>query len=72
ASDVLGVDNMIKNDETGLLVQVKNESALCNRIIYLIDNPDLADRLAGNAFNFAKENYSNKKMLQSYKAIFTD
>lgn len=72
ASDVLGVNNMVKNNKNGLLVEVKNESELCNAIMKFIADPELANNLATNAFNFATENYSNKKMLQSYKAIFND
>lgn len=71
ASDVLGVNNMIKDKQNGLLVPAKNEVELSDAILKLIENPALADELAANAFNFAVANYSNKKMLQSYKAIFT-
>lgn len=70
ASDVLGVNNMVKDKQNGLLVQAKNELELCKAIWVFINDPVLAQTLATNAFNFATENYSNKKMLQSYKAIF--
>jgi glycosyltransferase involved in cell wall biosynthesis len=70
ASNVLGVDNMIQNNETGLLVPVKNAEALCEAVLKLIDNTKLADTLADNACNFAKDNYSNKIMLERYNKIF--
>ena len=70
ASDVLGVDNMIRNDENGLLVPAKNAEALCAAMLKLINNAALANTLAGNAYNFAKNNYSNKTMLERYNKIF--
>ena len=70
ASDVLGVDNMIRHNENGLLVPAKNTKALCDAVLQLINNPAAAGVLADNAFIFAKENYSNKKMLERYNIIF--
>ena len=70
ASDVLGVNNMIKHNENGLLVPAKNAGALGDAILQLIKDPKFSAELAANAFTFATENYSNKKMLQRYNEIF--
>jgi glycosyltransferase involved in cell wall biosynthesis len=72
ASDVLGVNNMIKHNQNGLLVPAKNAAGLSEAIMQLIKEPQLAAELAANAFTFATENYSNKKMLQRYNEIFLD
>jgi glycosyltransferase involved in cell wall biosynthesis len=72
ASDVLGVNNMIKHKQNGLLVPAKNAEALCAAILLLTKYPELSAELAANAFTFATENYSNKKMLQRYNEIFLD
>lgn len=72
ASDVLGVNNMIKHHNNGLLVPAKNAGALSAAILQLINDPKLSAELAVNAFTFATENYSNKKMLQRYNEIFLD
>jgi L-malate glycosyltransferase len=72
ASDVPGINNMISDHATGLLVPVKDPRAMADAIGQLINNPAKAAELAANAFNFAVQNYSNKKMLESYKAIFTN
>ena len=72
ASDVLGVNNMIKHNENGLLVPAKNAGTLSAAILQLIKDPQLSAELAANAFTFATENYSNKKMLQRYNEIFFD
>lgn len=70
ASDVLGVDNMIKHNKNGLLVPAKNAERLCMAMQELIDDPGKASALADNAFTFAQENYSNKIMLERYNKIF--
>lgn len=70
ASDVLGVNNMIKHNENGLLVPAKNTEALSAAILQMLNDPKLSAKLAANAFTFATENYSNKKMLQRYNEIF--
>ena len=72
ASDVLGVNNMIKHNENGLLVPAKNADLLCAAILQLIKDPELSAELAANAFTFATNNYCNKKMLQRYNEIFAD
>ena len=71
ASDVLGVDNMIKHNQNGLLVPAKNAAALCESILHLIKDNAFGETLAANAFTFATKNYSNKKMLQRYNEIFS-
>ncbi|MBL7701547.1 MAG: glycosyltransferase family 4 protein [Ferruginibacter sp.] len=70
ASDVAGVNNMIIHNKLGLLVPPKNAEALKDAIMQLIKDEDLAMRLAENAYTFATENYSNKKMLQRYNEVF--
>jgi glycosyltransferase involved in cell wall biosynthesis len=72
ASDVPGINNMISNNQTGLLVPSKNAAALSDAVLQLINNNQLAELLARNAYTFASENYSNKKMLQRYNEIFLD
>lgn len=72
ASDVPGINNMIINKQTGLLVPAKNAEALCDAIHQLINNRQMSALLAENACTFATENYSNKKMLQRYNEIFFD
>lgn len=69
-SDVPGINNMIENNVTGILVPPKNATAMAEAIWLLMNNQELANKLAGNAFTFAETNYSNKRMLDSYKAIF--
>lgn len=70
ASDVPGINNMLKQNETGMLVPVKDPESMSRVIQDLINNRDMRNSLADNAFTFAKENYSNLVMFNRYKQIF--
>lgn len=70
ASNVLGVDNMIRDKENGLLVPLQNTDEMGKAMMQLINDPALANTLAEGAYEFARNNYSNKTMLERYNKIF--
>lgn len=72
ASDVLGVNNMIINNENGLLVSPGNEKQLAEAIIFFLNNPAIKMQYAKTAYNFAISNYSNIQMLNSYQSLFEE
>ena len=67
ASDVNGINNMIKNGSTGILVPVKNEVLMAEAIIKCIDDQGLRHSLSAKALQYARDNFSNEKMLEAYK-----
>ncbi len=69
ASNVPGIDNMIIENKTGSLVPVKNIQSMADGILKYINNKDFRDAIGMNGFVYAKENFSNKKMLESYKKL---
>jgi len=72
ASDVLGVNNMVKNDVTGILVPLADAGKMAEAIESLLNDQEKRNTIAQNAYKFAIDNYSNKKMLASYKNIFLE
>ncbi|MGC4100311.1 glycosyltransferase family 4 protein [Ferruginibacter sp.] len=72
ASDVLGVNNMIKDNETGLLIPPENAIAMADAILSLINNPGKASEISVRAYDFAQDNYSSKRMFQQYKTVFEE
>ena len=73
AYDIAGVDQLITNDETGLLAPFGDTDGLvasCNRII---QDKDCAKRLSHNGQQFIHEHFSGKRMageyLQTYQNI---
>jgi glycosyltransferase involved in cell wall biosynthesis len=72
ASDVFGVNNMIKHEVNGLLVPLGDEHKLASAIQYYVENPELRSALAKNAFTFAVNNYSSKLMFEKYQSVFEE
>lgn len=72
ASDVFGINNMVKNTENGLLVPFGDEQKLATAILYYLNNPEVASAYAKNAFTFAVNNYSNTLMFQKYQSVFEE
>ena len=70
ASDVNGINNMITNRVTGILVQAQNERELAAAIQEYLANINLRQLYAQNAFDYARTHFSNQKMMEAYKNIF--
>ena len=62
ATDVRGNSDVVRPGKTGLLVPKKEPCALANAIEYLLENPDLRERLANNARELVEENFTWKKV----------
>jgi glycosyltransferase involved in cell wall biosynthesis len=76
SSNIDGLRNMITNNESGILVEVGDIESLANAITKLLNDAQLRDRLADNAFRFAQENYLPKnvidKVLDTYKHVINE
>jgi len=70
ASDVSGINNMIQDGITGILVPPQHEEKLANAIQQCLHDPALCESLAKNAWEFAQCNFSNESMMAAYKRIF--
>jgi glycosyltransferase involved in cell wall biosynthesis len=57
ASHIPGIDEQIVPDETGLLHPVGDVARLAQSLIQILENKDLAVRLAAAAQNVVKQNY---------------
>ncbi|MEP7236266.1 MAG: glycosyltransferase family 4 protein [Ferruginibacter sp.] len=71
ASDVAGINNMVKNNVTGLLVPVMDEEAMFGKMKQLIQNKEEAFMLAANARQYAEANFSNETMFKKYRSVFS-
>jgi len=63
-----GIPELIKNGITGFLVPEKDERALAKAIEFLIEHPEIWDRIRLNARKFVENNFErdkeNKKLIQ--------
>ncbi|MHC1785271.1 MAG: glycosyltransferase family 4 protein [Anaerolineaceae bacterium] len=70
ATRVGSAEDVIDNENTGLVIQPRSEEAIVNSVKILLDNPDLRQRLAQNAKNTVFEKYNLQKMVDSYIKLY--
>lgn len=71
ASNVKGINNMIENNKTGILVPALNSPALAKAINMVANDVILAKKIADNGLQIAKNNFSNISMFHRYKMLFS-
>lgn len=71
ASNVPGINNMIENEATGILVPVEDVKAMYIEIKKLIQDPAAISKLSTNARDYAETHFSNQAMFEKYKILFT-
>lgn len=70
ASDVPGINNMVKNNITGILVPVLNTISMANALTQLIENKILREKLEKTAQLYAQKHFSSEVMFQKYTSLF--
>lgn len=70
ASNVDGVDSVVQDNETGLLVPPSNSEALARRMIELLRDPFLARRLAAAAREKVRHDFSVERMTQQTVEVY--
>ena len=65
ASNIPPTDELVVNDETGLLVEANNVDKLVKAIEFLIDNPSERERLGKNARKWVMTHFPEKKSINA-------
>lgn len=65
-SDVGGLGEIVRDGETGYLVPPENPGALAEKILRLLDDPQLARRFGIAARQYVFERYDEQKILEQY------
>ena len=63
-SNVIGLEDSIIHNETGLLFEKGNKEELRKNMKLLMNNPDLRKRLGSNAYHNSVNNFSSSKLSQ--------
>lgn len=66
-----GVPDLIKDGVTGFLVEVGDVSSLGERILMLLAERPLLERLSRNSRKFAEDNFRPVKVAQAYLEVYT-
>jgi glycosyltransferase involved in cell wall biosynthesis len=69
ATSVGAIPDMIKDGETGFLLRSNDPKYIAERIIELLNKPELLEKVSVNAYNFVRENFSYEKTLESWRRI---
>lgn len=70
ATDVGGVKDTFIHGETGFLVPAGNEGLFVQQLSLLAGNGQLRETMGRNGAIFARENFSKKKEIQRFKALY--
>ena len=66
ASNVGGIPDLVKDNETGLLVKPADSEDLANKLKFLLGNQKLAEKLGQQARQMVLKNFSNQQYLDDY------
>jgi len=72
ASKVGGIPEIIKDGETGILVESENEKELAQALEKLIPNSPLREEMAKKGFLRVKENFSAQKMAEEHEKLYME
>jgi glycosyltransferase involved in cell wall biosynthesis len=72
ATSVGGVPDVIKEGETGFLLKSNDPKHIAERIIELLNQPRLLEKVSKNAYNYVRENFSYEKTLQEWQKIIKE
>jgi len=71
-SNVGGLKEIVKHDQTGFIVPEQNEELLANQILWIIKNPEHSQNIAQAGYNCVKENHTYinhaKQVLDFFKS----
>ena len=72
ATNVGGIPELIENNVSGILVEPNNPEKLLEKINELIENEELAQKLAKNSHDFVMKNLTWEILLPKYVKFYKD
>lgn len=72
ATEVDGTPEVVLHEKTGLLVPPANPTAMAAAIERLLDNPELASRLATDGRKFVRENFTLQRQIEETVALYSE
>ena len=70
ASKIGGILNIIQTEQNGFLVEIENVEEFAEKIDEYIENKELVEKIVENNYNYAKERFDIKKLIQKHEKVF--
>lgn len=70
ASDVGGTRDALENGVTGFLVPPRDSRALAEKILWLLDHPDVAEKMGLEGYRRLKEQFSLSRMQEEFAQLY--
>ncbi|MGQ9604031.1 MAG: glycosyltransferase [bacterium] len=72
ATDVGGNPELVENDINGFLAQPKNPQDFGEKILHLLNNPELRNEMGKRGQEFFRQNLSLEKMITATEKVYSD
>ena len=69
ATPVGAIPDIIKDGETGFLLKTNDPQHIADKIIELLNKPELLEKVSDNAYKYVRENFSYEKTLEAWRRI---
>ncbi|NHV98521.1 MAG: glycosyltransferase family 4 protein [Thaumarchaeota archaeon] len=69
ATPVGAIPDIIKDSETGFLLKSNDPKQIAERIVELLNRPELLEMVGINAYNYIKKNFSYEKALEAWRRV---
>jgi glycosyltransferase involved in cell wall biosynthesis len=71
-SPVGAIPDVIKDGGTGFLLKSNDPKHIADKIIELLNKPELLEKVSINAYNYVRENFSYEKTLETWRKIIRE
>ena len=72
ATPVGAIPDVIRDGETGFLLKSNGPKHIADKIIELLNKPELLEKVSINAYNYVREDFSYEKTLESWRKIIRE
>jgi glycosyltransferase involved in cell wall biosynthesis len=70
ATNVGGVNELVKNNKTGFLVDMEDHKEMSEKILFLLANKQKADKMGLAGKDIIQDEFSLTKMINSYITLY--
>ncbi|MCC6019040.1 MAG: glycosyltransferase [Candidatus Verstraetearchaeota archaeon] len=71
ATPVGGIPDVVKEGETGFLLKSNNPEHIAERVIELLNKPELLEKVSISSHNYIKKSFSYEKTLENWQKILS-